>query len=210
VLLGSGFLGAGDRWPVVGDECSVSGDGWSVVSDERQRLRAVYMAEVGVREATGGNDGSRVAEYLRYCGLPEGYAWCAAFVSWCHGQAGYAEPRNAWAAALFPASRTVWRTGDGWSVVGDRWSADGDRRAPRTGDVFGIYYSNLKRIGHCGFVDGWDGTWCITVEGNAAPDGAIAGIDDAANPIRAGPTHEGVYRKRRPIRTIRAVARWTR
>src|SRR5690554_6182803 len=59
-------------------------------------LREIYMGELGVKEATGRNDGHRVGEYLRYCGLGEGYEWCAAFVSWCHKQAGFAEPRNAW------------------------------------------------------------------------------------------------------------------
>lgn len=132
-------------------------------------LRKTYLGEVGIKEATGNNDDPRIAEYLRYCGLPEGYEWCAAFVSWVHGQAGYAKPRNAWAAALFPANRTV-------------------RGTPRQGDVFGIYTASKKRIGHCGFVDAWDGKWCITVEGN---------------------TENAVVRKRRLVGTIHAVARWT-
>lgn len=165
-------------------------------------LRAIYMAEIGVREATGNNDGSRVEEYLHYCGLGKGYAWCAAFVSWCHGQAGYAEPRNAWSPALFPSGHTLWQTGG-------RWPATGGRPIPEAGDVFGIYYTNLQRIAHVDFVDGWDGNYCITVEGNTGPSigVAIAG-GSPANPIRAGP--EGVYRKRRPIRTIHAVARWAK
>src|SRR3546814_8708082 len=106
-------------------------------------LRKTYLGEVGISEATGNNDGPRIAEYLRYCGLPEGYAWCAAFVSWVHGQAGYDKPRNAWAAALFPSNRIVEDT-------------------PRQGDVFGIYIASKKRIGHCGFVDAWNDKWCIT------------------------------------------------
>lgn len=140
-------------------------------------LKKTYLAEIGVQEATGNNDGPRVAEYLRYCGLGEGYEWCAAFVSWCHGQAGYLAPRNAWAAALFPAQRTVWTNG--------RRAAGRDR--PQAGDVFGIYMAGKKRIGHCGFVDEWEGSWCITVEGNVG---------------------NAVVRKRRPVRTIRVVARW--
>src|SRR5690606_643242 len=55
----------------------------------RDRLREIYMAEVGVRELSGRNDGERVAEYLRYTDLGEGYAWCASFVSWVYGQAGF-------------------------------------------------------------------------------------------------------------------------
>lgn len=166
-------------------------------------LREIYAAEIGVKEAIGNNDGRRIAEYLRYCGLDEGYAWCAAFVSWCYGQAGYTEPRNAWSPALFPASRTIWRTGD-------RLPPSSSLPRPRAGDVFGIYYTNLKRIAHVGFVDEWDGKYCITVEGNTGPPTGGAITDDyPANPIRAGPI-DGVYRKRRPIRTIHAVARWAK
>ncbi|WP_262249695.1 CHAP domain-containing protein [Parapedobacter soli] len=158
---------------------------------QSKQLKEIYRAEIGVKEATGNNDGSRVGEYLRYCGLGEGYAWCAAFVSWCHWQAGYPEPRNAWAATLLPTARRV--------------------NDPRPGDVFGIYYTNLKRIAHVGFVDEWDDQYCITVEGNTGPPTDHAITDDyAANPIRAGPARDGVYRKRRPIRTIHAVARWTK
>ncbi|MEC3878618.1 CHAP domain-containing protein [Parapedobacter sp. 10938] len=137
-------------------------------------LKKTYRSEVGVKEATGNNDGPRVAEYLGYCGLPEGYEWCAAFVSWVHGQVGYAKPRNAWAAALFPAYNIV-------------WTKEATIATPRPGDVFGIYIASKKRIGHCGFVDVWDGKWCITVEGN---------------------TDNAVVRKRRLVDTIHAVARW--
>jgi len=168
VLLGSG---------VGGGEFGLAG---RATENPLQPLRDIYVAEIGVREATGRNDGPRVAEYLAYCGLAEGYEWCAAFVSWCHGQAGHAKPRNAWAAALFPANRTIWRQGD-------RQLTDG-RASPVKGDVFGIYVATKKRIGHCGFVDAWDGTWCLTVEGN---------VDNA------------VVRKRRAVKTLHAVARWT-
>lgn len=143
-----------------------------------QALRAAYTAEIGVREATGNNDGPRVAEYLRYCGLDEGYEWCAAFVSWCHGRAGYAAPRNAWAAALFPESRTVWSGRNHWPAAAG---------VPVQGDVFGIYIAGKRRIAHCGFVDQWEKGWCLTVEGNV---------------------ENGVVRKRRSVKTIRAVSRW--
>lgn len=159
-------------------------------AQQPRSIREVYTAEIGVREATGQNDGDRVEAYLRYCGLGPGYAYCAAFVSWAMGEAGYAEPRNPWSPALLPSARIVWRQRDhatsAYSLV--------------EGDVFGIHYINLERIGHVGFVDEWDGAWCITVEGNTGPD----------NPIRAGPSEQGVHRKRRPVKTIHAIARWTK
>ncbi|WP_257668139.1 CHAP domain-containing protein [Parapedobacter tibetensis] len=150
-------------------------------------LREIYTAEVGVREATGNNDGPRIAEYLRYCGLGEGYEWCAAFVSWCHGQAGYPEPRNAWAAALFPAGHMVWTRASEGTGDAARNTRASSNAIPRQGDVFSIYSTSKERIAHCGFVDGWDGKFCLTVEGNV--DNAVVG-------------------KRRPIKTIYAVSRW--
>ncbi len=126
----------------------------SPVADARQRLRSIHLAELGVQEASGRNDGARVEEYLRYCGLGPGHAWCAAFVSWCFGKAGYTQPRNPWSPALFPANRTV-------------WMKSGNARAIKQGDVFGIYYPTLKRVAHVGFVDQVDGDWLVTVEGNA-------------------------------------------
>src|SRR5690606_8166925 len=137
-------------------------------------------------------------------------AWCAAFVSWCHGQAGYTEPRNAWSPALFPKSKTIWQASSQGA------GGSGPQQVPQPGDVFGIHYRNLQRIGHAGFVDAWGSTYCITVEGNTGPGSGgrpysrqPQTVSSPANPIRAGPAGEGVHRKRRPIRTIHAVARWT-
>jgi hypothetical protein len=65
---------------------------------------------------------------------------------------------------------------------------------PSTGDVFGIYFPEKKRIAHVGFIDSWDGSWLITVEGNTN--------------ISGNPEGDGVYRKRRPVRSIYRVARY--
>ena len=123
--------------------------------DFRTSLVAIYTAELGVRETTGHNDGARVEQYLHYVGLPKGYEWCAAFVSWCYGQAGRAVPRNAWGPALFPAARTVWVRGSKPSGL------------PLAGDVFGIWHSGKQRISHVGFVQQWAPPYLITVEGNS-------------------------------------------
>ncbi len=187
-------------------------------TDKPERLRRIYTAEIGVREASGKNDGRRVGEYLRYVGLPEGYAYCAAFVCWALGEAGIENPKNGWSPALFPARRVIWNQDQAYA---QRTTRNKEQRQslllapavlrqqrPQSGDVFGIYYSDLKRIAHCGFVDNWDGTWCITVEANTSPDQAVTARGDPANPIRAGPSAEGVYRKKRLVRTIYRVASW--
>ncbi len=152
--------------------------------DTRRRLQQIYTAEIGVREATGHNDGTRVQEYLQYVHLKGNFSYCAAFTCWALGKAGVENPKNGWAPALFPAKRVVWEGGKHTGAI--------NRVFP--GDVFGIYFYNLKRIGHCGFVESWDGTWCITVEANTTD-------------IRAGPG-EGVFKKKRLIRTIYQVADW--
>jgi len=44
----------------------------------RNKIVRIAADELGVREATGNNDGKRVEAYLRYTNLGKGYAWCAA------------------------------------------------------------------------------------------------------------------------------------
>src|SRR5690606_23617377 len=75
-----------------------------VLRDAGAVVRAAQK-EIGVREV-GENTGPRVDQYNAYVGLHQ-VAWCASFVSWVHGQAGYKEPRTAWSPALFPASRQI-------------------------------------------------------------------------------------------------------
>jgi len=183
----------------------------------RDRLREIYMAEVGVRELSGRNDGERVAEYLRYTDLGEGYAWCASFVSWVYGQAGFPEPRTAWSPALFPAKRVIWEKGRvleksqmarppepqsgarGTSfLLTNKESAAEQAKDntffPKKGDVFGIYFNSVERIAHAGFVDEWGDKYVVTVEGNTNEAGSREG--------------DGVYRKRRLISSIYRVASW--
>jgi len=170
---------------------------------DRQRLQSIYSKEVGVREKTNKNDGERIANYLNYTGLPEGYAWCAAFVSWSFGEAGFKEPKTAWSPALFPKKTIIWNRGPvKKKSLGNLKIADSERNKvgneeyhlPAAGDVFGIYFASLKRIAHAGFVDEWGDKYVITVEGNTNNGGGREG--------------DGVYRKRRPVSSIYQVAKW--
>ncbi|WP_443945094.1 peptidoglycan-binding protein [Pedobacter sp. AW1-32] len=142
--------------------------------DAATRLLNIAAKEIGVREKTGNNDGIAVEQYLRYVKLGKGYAWCAAFISWIFGQAGYAEPRTAWSPALFPNSRLS--------------------KTVSTGQVYGIYFSSYGRIAHCGLVEKKDGDYIIGIEGNTSVSGSREG--------------DGVYRKRRHIKTIKSFASW--
>ncbi len=153
------------------------------IETTRLRVKKIYDSQLGVREATGHNDGAQVERYLRYTGLGKGHAWCAAFVCWVLGQAGVDNPKTAWAASLFPKNRLVWSRA--------KALATGN---PQRATIFGIYFPSLKRIAHCGFIDKWSEKEVITVEGNTNDNGSREG--------------DGVYRKRRPIRSLYAVADW--
>jgi hypothetical protein len=151
------------------------------------------MAEIGVRELTGRNDGARVEEYLAVTGFKKGNAWCAAFISWTFERAAsdlniqIKHPKNAWAPSWFPPAKTIY----------NKSARPGDRKlVPHKADVFGIYYAKDKRIGHVGFIDQWppNQDYAITVEGNTNNAGSREG--------------DGVYRKRRLKQNIYKVSRW--
>lgn len=145
-------------------------------------VAAVYMSQVGVRELTGKNDGKQVEKYLRSVGLGKGYAWCAAFVKWCFDSAGVKTTITAWSPSAENKNNYVYRQ----SSI---------KKPIQQADVFTIYFSNLKRIGHTGFVTKRFGTNSIqTVEGNTNSAGSREG--------------DGVYVKIRPLSSIYTITRW--
>jgi len=139
----------------------------------------IAVGELGVQEATGRNDGPRVEEYLRYTGLGKGHEWCAAFVSWCYGQAGRPQPRSPWSPALFPKARTYWKEG--------RFTHPQSKEVAQPADIFGIYGRAAQRINHVGMVRRQQGHYIITIEGNS---------------------NDKVASRRRHISTIYALADW--
>lgn len=139
-----------------------------------EKVIGIARKEIGVVERTGNNDGKRIAEYLDYVGFKEGAPYCAAFVSWCFAKAGYPVPKTAWSPALFPAVRLV--------------------KAPKPGVVYGIYFANLNRIGHCGLVESIRNSWLTGIEGNTNLAGSREG--------------DGVHRRIRHARTIYRYADW--
>ena len=120
-----------------------------------QRIVAAARKEIGTREGSLPNNGDKVSAYLRYTGIRSPAKWCAAFVSYVFGQAGYPAPKTAWSPDLFPAKRLV--------------------RQPRPGVVLGIYFGSLKRIAHCGIVEAVKGSWVFSIEGNTNLQGSREG-----------------------------------
>ncbi|WP_246032701.1 C40 family peptidase [Sphingobacterium yanglingense] len=122
----------------------------SANEDKRSLIITIASAELGVKEATGNNDGPRIEQYLHYTDLGPGNEWCAAFVSWVYGKAGFAQPRNPWSPVLFPRARSY---------------KDTDKIKPA--DLFSIYSAKLKRIHHVGLIKEKQGSYIRTIEGNS-------------------------------------------
>jgi hypothetical protein len=147
----------------------------------RENVEFSYLSQIGVREV-GNNTGPQVDLYLASTNLAPGYAWCAAFVAWVLTENGVPNPKSAWSPSWFPKNKVVWQ------------SNGLKNQMPLPGDVFGIYFSNLNRIAHVGFVHRFGNQITITVEGNTNDNGSREG--------------DGVYIKRRPTRQIHSVARY--
>lgn len=141
-----------------------------------------YTSQIGVREATGHNDGVQVEAYLKTTGFTKGAAWCAAFLSWTFIQSDVSAIKSAWAPAWFPPAKTIYTKGRH------------DNLKPDRADVFGLYFNNM--IAHVGFIDEWPPSddFAITVEGNTNTAGSSEG--------------DGVYRKRRLKNNIYKISRW--
>lgn len=157
-----------------------------VYTPERTLLIKVYKSQIGVREATGHNDGASVEKYLKSVGLGKGYAWCAAFVKWClkpFNVDDYTKITGS-AASLNITSKHVYFKRHYTAEI-------------LPGDVFTLWYSSLGRIGHTGFVNGWSnkGSGLIyTVEGNTNGGGGREG--------------DGVYLRIRNIGGVYSINRW--
>lgn len=153
---------------------------------ERERVLAVAAKEVGVKEATGRNDGE-VDKYLRSVGLGGSRApYCAAFVYWVGQEALGADnpyPRSAWSPEFV---RKGVRVTSDTQILG--------------GEAFGIWFRSKGRIAHTGLVEKRDGSNFVTIEGNTSSNAAVGSAAD-----REG---QGVYRKRRHWRTIHSTRDW--
>lgn len=139
------------------------------------------LADVGVREATGHNDGPEVERYLASVGLHKGLSWCAAFVSYHLSGCGVRNPATGWSPAFSGVSARI-------------WSPRKAIRMPMPGDVFTLYFPSLGRVGHVGFVTGFDGRYITTVEGNTSAPGSREG--------------DGVYARRRQLSKVYAVTNY--
>lgn len=153
----------------------------AAVAAERTCVAMNAAADVGVREASGRNDGPEVERYLAHVGLGAGHPWCAAFVSYHLDGCGVNNPRSAWSPAFALQKDQVWTPRKAF-------------RSPRPGDVFSVWFGSLGRVGHVGFVTGVQGAYITTVEGNTSGPGSRDG--------------DGVYARRRQLSKLHAITNY--
>jgi hypothetical protein len=147
----------------------------------REKLVKTAESQVGVRERTGHNDGVQVESYLDVTGLGKGYAWCAAFLAWCHEQNHIKNPRSAYSPDWF-------RT----NVVYSKLKIGLTEFNSKPGQVFGLYFESKRRVAHVGMITGETKFSYLTIEGNTNEAGSREG--------------DGVYRKIRNKRTIFVIS----
>ena len=107
----------------------------------RNRLVALEQSQVGVKEATGNNDGKEVEMYLRAVGLKKGSAYCAAGQAWSHMQLNIPCPESGWSPDWFKANLVYLK--------------NAPRVIPfesRPGQVVGFWVDFKGRIGHVGMI----------------------------------------------------------
>jgi hypothetical protein len=148
-------------------------------ASERRAILEFARSTIGIREATGKNDGEKVEEILKAVGLQKsGAPWCAAYVVWV-GDSALGRDRN-------PYPRSAWSPD---FVRNAQWNR-GTGRVPSPASTFGIYFSSLKRVGHTGLIEKVSGDFAVTIEGNTNDGGSRDG--------------DGVYRRRRVLDALLA------
>ncbi len=163
-------------------------------SDPGECLVESARAEIGVMEESP-NAGKRVNEYLKTVGLPGGFFWCGAFISWLHKRCGLPTPKGAGAARAWfaPGPRLLFQRGRAGDDLAGKL---------QPGTVVGFYYSNLGRIGHIALVAEAPvgGGMLKTIEGNVGPDGGH-GVNRNGDQVGG---------KRRYVRSVYSAADWRR
>ena len=130
----------------------------------RLKLVDVALSQNGVREKTGKNDGPEIRKYLREVGLPEGYPYCAAGLTWCHNQLNIPNPESAWSPDWFKTNQVYHKNHIRLKEF-----------VSRPGQVAGFYSETKKRISHVAMITGESKIHYFTFEFNTNGQGSDDG-----------------------------------
>lgn len=157
---------------------------------------ALHELQKHVRETGGNNRGPDVEKYQKAAGAHAGDAWCDAFVNWCAEQG----------AAQLGVESPLEQPGNQAYVQSlYEWAAKHDllveARDVLPGDLFVLYFPNLGRYAHVGFVLDMARYFdqYTTIEGNSTQKGTRESTDGG----------DGVVSNRRPVGPHTRFIRWT-
>lgn len=156
-------------------------------------LSKVAESQVGVTEVGGNNKGTKVKEYLASVGLPEGNAWCAAFVAWVFNKIGLKHSITAWSPTSYNKKDVIYTDGEFKTT----FSENDIMVMSLSYNKFKKDKSRFKGIGHTGIVKEIKSKSVDTWEGNTN--------DTGTRDSRVG---DGVYRKNRLLNKNIHITRW--
>jgi hypothetical protein len=130
----------------------------------RKKLVELEQSQVGVKEATGNNDGKEVEMYLRSVGLKKGNAYCAAGQAWSHIQLNIPNPESGYSPNWFRTNVVYWKNAPRVTEF-----------KSRPGQVCGFWVDFKGRIGHVGMIKAEWKNYYETVEFNTNGSGSDEG-----------------------------------
>ena len=117
----------------------------------------------------GNNEGNNTHhKYEAYNGLDDSQAWCAAFVTWCAGQAGYVDK------GVFPKFVGCETGFSLFKQMGADIHLASSGYNPKEGDIIFFSWTGNSSLDHVGIVLGYDNEYVYTIEGNTTCDGEAA------------------------------------
>lgn len=153
----------------------------------RDSLSTVFCSYIGVKEATGKNDGKQVNAFQASTGNKTGDAWCASFVAYCLKLVGIKRIGTGAARSWFNKQHTVYDR----AVHGVKRFAE---LAAFRGNTGGLYFPAKGAIAHIFFLQDMRDDAVITVEGNTNNQLSREG--------------NGCFQCKRKIKLIAAVSNW--
>lgn len=158
--------------------------------ETRECVEQWNLRNIGIREQ-GYNRGAFIEYVQRLCDMVVGTAYCSCYVNAGLRSCGIEKKdlpwASAWSPSWFTTDKIIYYVGNRGNVVD--W---------KIGDVFGLYYSHLSRIGHTGYIMyvNTDRGYIISAEANTS---------DTGNEWNPG---EGIHSKKRSIKQIYMVSDW--
>ena len=151
--------------------------------ETRSDLVKALDSQLNIRE-TSPNRGPMVDVFLRSVGVTPPAPWCGGYVGYNLSYFHIPNPNSAWSPDYANPKDIIWKPKKGGIK-------------PLPGDVFTLYYSSLRRVGHVGFYIGLDKSGYFIIQaGNTNAGGSREG--------------EGVGRKKIEPGKIYAISRYIR